>query len=89
MTNEILFISVGTAPMIGESTSFQMTFQNTGDATGFGPYIDMVLPEEFELNSVSMLGVNIASRTLGLYPAGRISCFSGHQYMSSGALFNF
>lgn len=72
---QVTFSNVDAAPMIGESTSFQLTFQNTGDATGFGPYVDMVLPEDFELNSVSMLGVNIAPQTLGPYPAGITTCF--------------
>ncbi len=32
------------APLIGEPLVFSVTFDNTGSATGFGPYVDLVLP---------------------------------------------
>ncbi|HUU35204.1 MAG TPA: hypothetical protein VMW48_14160, partial [Vicinamibacterales bacterium] len=31
-------------PLIGEPLVFPVTFDNTGSATGFGPYLDLVLP---------------------------------------------
>ncbi len=32
------------APLIGEPLVFPVTFDNTGAATGYGPYVDLVLP---------------------------------------------
>jgi len=32
------------APLIGESLVFPVTFDNTGASTGYGPFIDLVLP---------------------------------------------
>lgn len=31
-------------PLIGETLTFSVTFDNTGSATGYGPFIDLVLP---------------------------------------------
>ena len=33
--------------LLGDSTTVTVAFQNTGDATGYGPYIDFVLPADF------------------------------------------
>lgn len=32
------------APLIGDTLAFPVTFDNTGSATGYGPFIDLVLP---------------------------------------------
>ena len=37
-------VAVPADPFIGESIDIQLEFDNTGDAAGYGPYIDLVLP---------------------------------------------
>ena len=38
------FAGAPTEVLIGESFSFTVNLQNTGDAPGYGPYVDVVLP---------------------------------------------
>ena len=40
----VSFGSLPAQPFLGENVSFSVTFSNTGDATGYGPFIDLVIP---------------------------------------------
>jgi len=42
--------------MVNEEVSIDITFDNSGDATGFKPYVDFTAPPEFVITSISVYG---------------------------------
>lgn len=53
---------------INESFSLDITFDNTGDASGFGPIIELIFPPEVIFSSASYLGMGIRSINIGQFP---------------------
>lgn len=52
----------------GEQVCFDLTFTNAG-ATGFGPYIRLVLPPDMTFDSANFLGSGMTANTIGTFPA--------------------
>lgn len=65
----VSFHNIDNTPMIGEQTAFTLRFDNTGDQAGFGPYVDLVLPEDFSNPSASYLGQSVNVQPIGPFPA--------------------
>lgn len=66
-----------TKPLIGEKTTFTLQFQNQGGSdVGFGPYVDMLLPEDFSNPSVEYLGKSLHVRSIGPFLAGVETCIN-------------
>jgi hypothetical protein len=72
----VSFTEVDETPMIGEQTKFTLRFDNSGDQAGFGPYVDLVLPEDFSNPSVSYLGQSVNVQPIGPFPAGMNTCLN-------------
>lgn len=72
----VSFTEVDETPMIGEQTTFTLRFNNSGDQAGFGPYVDLVLPEDFSNPSVSYLGQSVTVQPIGPFPAGVNTCLN-------------
>ena len=66
-------------PFINESTTINVVFDNTGitDA-GFGPYVDIILPQEFELNSSTVYDA----------PISPVSISDGQTHPHTGNIFS-
>ena len=72
----VSFTEADETPMIGEQTTFTLRFDNSGDQAGFGPYVDLVLPEDFSNPSVSYLGQSLNVQPIGPFPAGMNTCLN-------------
>ena len=72
----VSFTEVDETPMIGEQTTFTLRFDNSGDQVGFGPYVDLMLPEDFSNPSVSYLGQGLSAIPVGPFTAGVETCFN-------------
>lgn len=72
----VSFHNIDNTPMIGEQTAFTLRFDNTGDQAGFGPYVDLVLPEDFSNPSASYLGQSVNVQPIGPFPAGMNTCLN-------------
>lgn len=72
----VSFTEVDETPMIGEQTTFTLRFDNSGDQVGFGPYVDLMLPEDFSNPSVSYLGQGLSATPVGPFAAGVETCFN-------------
>lgn len=81
------FQNVESSPFVGENFSFTVRFDNSGDAVGYGPYIDLVVPEHVTINSMTHLGSSLSYQSAGVFPAGDPSCLT-HPFARgvSGAL---
>ncbi|TWU31969.1 SdrD B-like domain-containing protein [Novipirellula artificiosorum] len=55
--------------MLGENFTFSVTFDNTGADTGFGPYIDLLMPASGADGSdgVTLTGASYLGQTLNVY----------------------
>jgi hypothetical protein len=53
---------ISSQPLIGQTIDVSLTFDNKGDAPGYGPYVDLVVPDkglDFVSSSVSILGSSL------------------------------
>ncbi len=48
------FSGLPTTQLLGQNVSFSVTFSNTGDATGYGPFIDLVIPASQGLGTTTI-----------------------------------
>jgi len=51
----------------GSGSCFQATLTNTG-ATGYGPYLQVIMPAEISLDSASLFGGGVAVTVVGSFP---------------------
>lgn len=52
----------------GDQVCFDLSVTNTGNP-GYNPYIRLILPSVLTFNSANYLGINIATTTVGVFPA--------------------
>ncbi|PID99212.1 hypothetical protein CSA80_00370 [Candidatus Saccharibacteria bacterium] len=70
----VSFSSTEPQPFIGEDFNFTVTFDNTGDSAGYGPYVDVVVPGDVTLNSAQYVGSGVPLGTPLVFPVGSPSC---------------
>lgn len=52
---------------VNESFIFNIDFSNVGDAVGYQPIIELVVPKEIEINDHSFLGTDITMTNMGMF----------------------
>lgn len=70
----VSFHDVQSAPFVGENFSFSLRFDNSGNAVGYGPYIDVVIPDHVTIQSMSYQGTSLSYQTTAVFPVGDPSC---------------
>jgi fimbrial isopeptide formation D2 family protein/uncharacterized repeat protein (TIGR01451 family) len=70
----VTFNDVDQNPLVGESSSFNLQFDNIGDSVGFGPYIDLLVPAGITLSSAQLLSTGLPLVNVGTFPVGDPSC---------------
>lgn len=53
---------INSQPLVGQTIDVSLTFDNKGNAAGYGPYVDLVVPDkglDYVSRSVSMLGSSL------------------------------
>lgn len=71
---QVSFVGVDSTPLVGESTSFTVRFNNVGTNVGYGPYVDLVLPQYLTLSSVTYAGTPITPEGNITMPQSNPSC---------------
>jgi fimbrial isopeptide formation D2 family protein/uncharacterized repeat protein (TIGR01451 family) len=84
----ISFQNVESSPFVGEDFNFTVRFDNTGDAVGYGPYIDIITPEHVSIQSMTHLGSSLNFQQVGTFTSGVDPSCLTHPFArdSSGAL---
>jgi uncharacterized repeat protein (TIGR01451 family)/fimbrial isopeptide formation D2 family protein len=84
----ISFQNVESSPFVGEDFGFTIRFDNTGDAVGYGPYVDIVTPEHVTIQSMTHLGTSLNFQLVGTFTTGVDPSCLTHPYAreSSGGL---
>lgn len=72
----VSFQNVQSSPFVGESLSFTVRFDNSGDAVGYGPYVDLIIPEHIAVTSMTHLGSSLSYTNAGVFPVGDPSCIT-------------
>ena len=57
---------------LNEGFSAGLSFSNSGDATGFGPFVELIMPPQANFNGATYLGLAVNSINVGIFPAGGI-----------------
>ncbi len=70
----VSFQDTQSSPFVGEDFSFTVRFDNTGNSVGYGPYVDVIVPEHVTINSMTHLGTSLSYESGGVFPAGDPSC---------------
>lgn len=67
-----LTLSSSAAVFLNEGFSLGLSFRNSGDATGFGPIVELIMPPQAAFNGANYLGLAITSINVGIFPASGI-----------------
>jgi len=67
-----LTLSSPAAVFLNEGFSLGLSFSNSGDATGFGPIVELIMPPQANFNGATYLGLAVNSINVGIFPAGGI-----------------
>lgn len=67
-----LTLSSPASVFLNEEFSLGVSFSNVGDATGFGPIVELIVPEQANFNGATYLGLAITSINVGIFPADGI-----------------
>jgi hypothetical protein len=64
----VVNINAPAEQFINETFNFNLNFDNTGNETGFGPIIQLILPPQIQFNSATFLGSPVGITNVGVFP---------------------
>ena len=67
-----LTITSSSTQLINQSFNFNLNFNNTGNMTGFGPVVQLILPSQIQLNSATFFGSPVTVSSKLVFPISGI-----------------
>ncbi len=67
-----LTITAPSTQLLNQSFSFNLYFNNTGNVTGFGPMVQLILPSQIQLTSANFLGAPVTVSSAQTFPISGI-----------------
>jgi large repetitive protein len=79
----VSFASVNSSPFVGENFQYTVRFDNIGTSVGYGPYIDIAVPDHVDVVSMTYMGSSLSYQSVGVFPVGDPSCLT-HPFARDG-----
>ena len=67
-----LTITSPSTQLLNQSFNFNLNFNNTGNVTGFGPMVQLILPSQIKLNSATFLGAPVTVSSPLIFPTSGV-----------------
>ncbi len=67
-----LTITAPSTQLLNQTFNFNLNINNTGNMTGFGPMVQLILPSQIQLNSATFLGAPVTVSTPLIFPTSGV-----------------
>ena len=65
-------ITAPSSQLLNQTFNFSLTFNNTGNDTGFGPMVQLILPSQIKLNNATFLGSLVTVSSPLIFPSSGV-----------------